>query len=144
MTTYTAHCKFCGKKYEIKSEWLPDDILDLIIEIKLFFHAIRHHYKECGFKKIAKAFFRILKNVFKCIGIILLLLIKIILYPIYLLLDLLYRWKKKFEEVSWLPLFFVPGRIVKILIIKKSVDKVKEVCYTLITIRKGNKRFTNF
>ena len=48
------------------------------------------------------------------------------------------------EEVSWLPLYFVPGRIVKILIIKKSVDKVKEVCYTLTTIRKGNKRFTNF
>ena len=37
-----------------------------------------------------------------------------------------------------------PGRIVKILIIKKDIDKVKEVCYTLVTIRKGNKRFTNF
>lgn len=37
-----------------------------------------------------------------------------------------------------------PGRIVKFLISKKSVDKVKEVCYTLVTIRKGNKRFTNF
>ena len=91
MTTYTTHCKFCGKKYEVKSEWLPDDILDLIIEIKLFFHAIRHHYKECGFKKIAKAFFKIWEGVFKCIGIILLFLIKIILYPIYLLLDLLYH-----------------------------------------------------
>lgn len=91
MTTYTVHCKFCEKKYEVKSEWLPDDILDLIIEIKLFFHAIHHHYKECGFKKIAKAFFKIWEGVFKCIGITLLLLIKIILYPIYFLLDLLYR-----------------------------------------------------
>ena len=91
MTTYTVHCKFCEKKYEVKSEWLPDDILDLVIEIKLFFHAIRHHYKECEFKKIVKAFFRIWKDVFKCIGICLLILIKIILYPIYFLLDLLYR-----------------------------------------------------
>ena len=91
MTTYTAHCKFCEKKYEIKSEWLPDGILDLVIEIKLFFHAIRHHYKKCSFKKIAKAFFKIWEGVFKCIGITLLLLIKIILYPIYLLLDLLYH-----------------------------------------------------
>ena len=91
MTIYTTHCKFCEKKYEIKSEWLPDDILDLVLEIKLFFHAIRHHYKECAFKKLVKAFFRICKDAFKCIGITLLLLIKIILYPIYLLLDLLYH-----------------------------------------------------
>ena len=112
MTTYTTHCKFCGKKYEVKSEWLPDDILDLVIEIKLFFHAIRHHYKECSFKKLTKTFFRIWKDVFKCIGIILLFLIKIILYPIYLLLDLLYHWKKKIEEVYWLPLHFMPGRVV--------------------------------
>lgn len=90
MTTCTAHCKFCGKKYEEKSKWIPGDILDLVIDIKHFFHAIHHHYKECGFKKLVKAFFRIWKNVFKCIGIGLLILIKIILYPIYLLLDLLY------------------------------------------------------
>ena len=91
MTTYTAHCKFCGKKYEIKSNWIPDEILDLIIDIKHFFHTIRHHYKECGFKKLTKAFFRILKNAFKCIGIALIDLIRVILYPIYFLLDLLYH-----------------------------------------------------
>ena len=90
MITCTTHCKFCGKKYEIKSEWIPDDMLDLVIDIKLFFHAIHHHYKECGFKKLIKAFFRIWQNVFKCIGISLLILIKIILFPIYWLLDLLY------------------------------------------------------
>ena len=37
----------------------------------------------------------------------------------------------------------LPGRIVKILIIKKSVDKAKEVCYTLVTIRKGNENYDN-
>lgn len=91
MTTYTAYCKFCGKKYEIKSSWIPDEILSLVIEIKHFFHVIRHHYKECGFKKIAKAFFKILKNLFKCIGICLLNLIRVVLYPVYFLLDLLYH-----------------------------------------------------
>lgn len=91
MTICTGYCKFCGKKYEEKSKWIPGDILDLIIDIKHFFHAIRHHYKECGFKKLAKSFFRIWKNIFKCIGIGLLILIKVILYPIYLLLDLLYN-----------------------------------------------------
>ena len=90
MTTYTIYCKFCGKKYEEKSEWIPDDILDLIIDIKFFFHLIHHHYKECGFKKFVKAFFKILVKFFKCVGIVLLILIKIILYPIYLLLNLLY------------------------------------------------------
>lgn len=91
MTTCTAHCKFCGKKYEEKSKWIPSDILDLVIDIKHFFHAIKYHYKECGFKKLAKAFFRIWEKIFKCIGIGLLILIKTILYPIYLLLDLLYN-----------------------------------------------------
>ena len=90
MTTYTVHCKFCGKKYKVKSKWIPDNILDLVIDFKLFFHVIRHHYKECGFKKLAKAFFRIWKDVFKSIGTSFLILIKIILYPIYLLIDLLY------------------------------------------------------
>lgn len=33
MTTCTAHCKFCGKKYEEKSKWIPSDILDLVIDI---------------------------------------------------------------------------------------------------------------
>lgn len=91
MTTCTSYCKFCRKKYEAKSEWIPDEILELIIDIKHFFHLIKYHYKECGFKKLIKAFFRIWRDTFKCIGIGLLVLIKIILYPIYLLLDLLYK-----------------------------------------------------
>lgn len=91
MTTCTAHCKFCGKEYKVKSEWVPGEILDLVIEFKHFFHAIRHHYKECGFKKIVKQFFRIWKEIFKSIGIGLLIIIKLIFYPLYLLLSLLYE-----------------------------------------------------
>ena len=91
MTTYTAHCKFCGKKYEVKSEWTPGDILDLILDIKLFFHVVFHHYKELDFKKLIKTLFRILGKVLKSIGICLLILIKIILLPIYELLKLLYE-----------------------------------------------------
>ena len=91
MTTYTAHCKFCGKRYEEKSNWIPINILDLVIDIKLFFHVIHHHYKECGIKKLTKSFFKIWKKFLVCIGISLLILVKIILFPIYLLLDLLYH-----------------------------------------------------
>ena len=58
MTTYTTHCKFCKKKYEIKSEWIPDDILSLVIEIKHFFHAIRHHYKEWVSRNLQKHFLK--------------------------------------------------------------------------------------
>lgn len=90
MTIYTANCKFCGKKYEEKSDWIPDEALGLVIEIKHFFHVIRHHYKECGFKKLTKAFFLIWQKIFKSIGISLLIIIKIILYPLYFLLGLLY------------------------------------------------------
>ena len=31
----------------------------------------------------------------------------------------------------------LPGRFVNFLIIEKGIDKVKEICYTLVTIKKG-------
>lgn len=31
----------------------------------------------------------------------------------------------------------LPGRVVNFLIIEKGIDKVKEICYTLVTIKKG-------
>ena len=31
----------------------------------------------------------------------------------------------------------LPGRFVNFLIIEKGIDKVKEMCYTLVTIKKG-------
>ena len=37
----------------------------------------------------------------------------------------------------------LPGRIVNFLIIEKGIDKVKEMCYTLITIKKGNESYDN-
>lgn len=92
MKTNTAHCKFCGKKYEVKSSWLPWAIMDFILEAKHFFHAIRHHAKECGFVKLFEAFckifiWRILKGALSLVTIFL----AIILYPLYALLSLLYE-----------------------------------------------------
>ena len=92
MRTNTAHCKFCGKKYEVKSEWLPWAMLDFILESKHFFHAVIHHSKECGFVKLFKAFvkifiWRFLKGVLSLVIIFL----AIILYPLYALLRLLYE-----------------------------------------------------
>ena len=37
----------------------------------------------------------------------------------------------------------LPGRFVNFLIIEKTIDKVKEICYTLVTIKKGNKSYDN-
>ena len=37
----------------------------------------------------------------------------------------------------------LPGRFVNFLIIEKGIDKVKEMCYTLITIKKGNESYDN-
>ena len=30
-----------------------------------------------------------------------------------------------------------PGQVVNFLIIEKGIDKLKEMCYTLVTIKKG-------
>ena len=37
----------------------------------------------------------------------------------------------------------LPGRIVNFLIIEKGIDKIKEMCYTLVTIKKGNENYDN-
>lgn len=91
MTTCTASCRFCDKQYKAKSKWIPGDILDLSIEWRHIFHVIFRHFKECSFKNLTKSFLKTLWDSIKCIGIIILLIIKLLLYPIYLLLSLLYE-----------------------------------------------------
>ena len=44
---------------------------------------------------------------------------------------------------TFMPSVHLPGHIVKYLIIEKGIDKVKEICYTLVTIKKGNESYDN-
>lgn len=91
MTTYTAHCKYCDKKFEVKSKWLPSSCLDLAMETKGFFHAIAKHRKELTARAFFKAIGRITKYFLISLVGIIIIPIGLLFYPLYLLLALFYE-----------------------------------------------------
>lgn len=91
MTTYTAHCKYCNKKFEVKSKWLPSACLDLAMEVKGLCHAITKHRKEITTKSIFKTLGRIVKHFFISLVGIIIIPIGLLFYPLYLLLSLFYE-----------------------------------------------------
>jgi hypothetical protein len=91
MKTCSAHCKFCDKKYVVKSKWLPYTFLDLSIDFQHFFHMLKHHRKEFTFKSFSKAVWTIIKRFLISLGVGLLIIFKCLLYPLYLLLALIYE-----------------------------------------------------
>ena len=91
MTTYTAYCKYCDKKFEVKSKWLPSACLDLIMEAKGFFHAIAKHRKELTAKTYFKAIGRMTKYFLISVIWFIILPIGLLFYPLFLLLSLFYE-----------------------------------------------------
>ena len=91
MTTYTARCKYCNKKFEVKSKWLPTPCLDLAMESKGLFHAIAKHRKELTARAFFKAIGRITKYFLISTLSFLFLPIGLLFYPLYRLLALFYE-----------------------------------------------------
>lgn len=91
MTTYTAHCKYCNKKFEVKSKWLPSACLDLTMEAKGFFHAIAKHRKELTARAFFKAIGRITKYFLISLVGFIIIPIGLLFYPLYRLLALFYE-----------------------------------------------------
>ena len=91
MTTYTAHCKYCNKKFEVKSKWLPSACLDLVMETKGLSHAIAKHHKELAARAFFKAIGRITKYFLISLAWFIVIPIALLLYPLYLLLALFYE-----------------------------------------------------
>lgn len=91
MTTYTAHCKHCNKKFEVKSKYLPSACLDLAMETKVFFHTIAKHRKELTAKAFFKTIGRMTKYFLISTVFFIFVPIGLLLYPLYLLLALFYE-----------------------------------------------------
>ena len=91
MTIYTAYCKYCNKKFEVKSKWLPSACLDLAMEAKGFFHAIAKHRKELTARAFFKAIGRMIKYFLISLVGIIIIPIGLLFYPLYLLLALFYE-----------------------------------------------------
>lgn len=91
MTTYTARCKYCNKKFEVKSKWLPTPCLDLAMETKAFFHAIAKHRKELTARAFFKTIGRMTKYFLISLAWFIIIPIALLFYPLYLLLALFYE-----------------------------------------------------
>ena len=84
------NCKFCGKTWWHKSNWVPFELVDWFYELAFLFHMIFHHHKELNFKRIMKGLYQVLLHFVVAIMWIIVTTIQIIFYPFKLLVDLFY------------------------------------------------------
>lgn len=91
MTTYTAQCKHCGKKFEVKSKWLPSACLNLAMEVKGLTHGIAKHREKLTVKGTLKALGRMIKHLLISLVWFIIIPIALLFYPLYLLLTLFYE-----------------------------------------------------
>lgn len=91
MTTYTAHCKYCDKKFTVKSKWLPSACLNLAMETKGLIHGIAKHRENLTTKGTAKTIGRMIKHFLISLVWFIILPIALLFYPLYLLLALFYE-----------------------------------------------------
>lgn len=92
-STYTMSCKFCDKKWEFKSNWLPVEILELWSTYVIFFHGCFHHPSEMA--KGTRFLHYVKLLILGTLAIILftfITILQIVLYPLYWVLKHLYEY----------------------------------------------------
>ena len=83
-------CKICGKTWWHKSDWIPFELVDWIYNLLFLFHLIFHHFKELTFKNVIKGLWQVLRQFFCAILSLVFIVMRIVLYPFKMLIDLLY------------------------------------------------------
>ena len=91
MTTYTAQCRYCNKKFTVKSKWLPSACLNLAMGVKGLIHGIVKHREKLTIKGTFKSIGRIIKYFLISLVWFIILPIGLLFYPLYLLLALFYE-----------------------------------------------------
>lgn len=92
-STCTMSCKFCDKKWEFKSNWLPVEMLELWSTYVIFFHGCFHHTNEMA--KGIRFFHYIKLMIIGTLAIIVftfIVILRIVLYPLYWFLEKLYEY----------------------------------------------------
>ena len=102
-------CKFCGKTWRHRSNWIPFELVDWIYSILFLFHLIFHHLKELIFKNIVKGLWQVLRQFLCAVLFLIFTMVRIILYPFKLLVDLFY-WGT-FVSLLFCPGILLPGRV---------------------------------
>ena len=84
------NCKVCGKTWWHKSNWIPFELVDWFYDILFFTHLIFHHPQDATFKRVMRNLYQILLHIVVAIMWIVVTTIRIIFYPFYWLISLLY------------------------------------------------------
>lgn len=89
-SSYHCECKFCEARRDWKSAWLPVDVLEAVANIWITFHALRKHPD-----KMTKSCFKYVVNqtFWSVVAIVLFTLrtgLRVVLYPLWWLLEKLY------------------------------------------------------
>jgi hypothetical protein len=84
-------CNFCKAEKVYKSEWLPAEVLTVFMEVWFFFHVLKHHREYANFKRVGL----LIKQIFSAAIVVVLLgvliILRIVFYPLWLLLNELYK-----------------------------------------------------
>lgn len=87
---YHLECKFCDKKWDWKSHWLPVDVLEAWANITITHHAFCHHPDKMTAKRLRYALNQYFWSAVIIILFTLLTILRVVFYPLWWLLDKLY------------------------------------------------------
>lgn len=89
-SSYHLKCKFCEAKRDLKSTWLPVNVLKAAANIWITFHALRKHFDKMTKSRFKYAAKQTFYSMVIIVLFILLSVLRIVFYPLWWLLEKLY------------------------------------------------------
>jgi hypothetical protein len=89
-SSYHCECKFCDAKCDLESTWLPVDVLEAVANIWITFHAFRKHPDKMTKSRVKYTLKQFFWSAVIIVLYTLLTILRIILYPLWWLLEKLF------------------------------------------------------
>ena len=89
-SSYHCECKFCDAKHDWESTWLPVEVLEACANMWITFHAFRKHLDKMTKSRVKFTLNQFFWSVVVIVLYTLLTILRIILYPLWWLLDKIY------------------------------------------------------
>ena len=86
-SSYHCECKFCDAKHDWESTWLPVDVLEAFANIWITFHAFCKHPDKMTKSRVKFTLNQFFWSVMVIVLYTLLTILRIILYPLWWLLE---------------------------------------------------------
>ncbi len=89
-SSYHCECKFCDAKYDWESTWFPVDVLEACANIWITFHAFRKHPDKMTKSRVKYTLKQFFWSTVIIVLYTLLTILRIILFPLWWLLEKLF------------------------------------------------------